>query len=177
MTFKHALIASTGAFAALAATPAHAALIEGTGFWLSDTAETSVTAPSTSFQFSFEVGEPIVEGPAAVTNAFYTLNGDDVVPFITGVEFFDSVDGGLFNVYFSDGNGFGLFGEDFTANPAPGFYQFSAQTFDGTGVGGVTLSYGAIPEASTWAMMILGLGFAGAAMRRRSQTTVRVAYA
>jgi hypothetical protein len=34
----------------------------------------------------------------------------------------------------------------------------------------------AVPEASTWAMMILGLGFAGAALRRRS-TGVSVTYA
>lgn len=35
---------------------------------------------------------------------------------------------------------------------------------------------GAVPEPSTWAMMILGVGFAGAAMRRRRET-VSVRYA
>jgi hypothetical protein len=42
-----------------------------------------------------------------------------------------------------------------------------------------TLSFagvaGAIPEPSTWLMMIMGIGFAGMALRRRSQT-VRLTY-
>ena len=36
---------------------------------------------------------------------------------------------------------------------------------------------GAIPEPGTWALMIVGFGFAGAAMRRRQRQAVRVAYA
>lgn len=32
-----------------------------------------------------------------------------------------------------------------------------------------------VPEASTWAMMILGIGFAGAAMRRKQKAAVRFA--
>lgn len=36
---------------------------------------------------------------------------------------------------------------------------------------------GAVPEPSTWAMMILGIGFAGAAMRRRQNQTVRYNFA
>lgn len=35
---------------------------------------------------------------------------------------------------------------------------------------------GAVPEPTTWAMMILGMGLAGAAMRRR-KAAVRIAYA
>lgn len=44
---------------------------------------------------------------------------------------------------------------------------------------GFASATGAIPEPSTWALMILGFGFAGAAMRRanRRRRTVRVAYA
>lgn len=175
--FKKSLIASIAALAALASTPAHAALIEGTGFWFADSAPSPISGPGLSFQFSFEVDEPIVEGSSTFYDAWYTLQGEVVTPTITDITFFDSGAGGLFDISFSDGSGLSLFGEDFTANPAPGFYLFDAFTFDGTAVGGVTLSYGAIPEASTWAMMILGLGFAGAAMRRRSQTTVTVSYA
>ncbi|MBV1691266.1 PEPxxWA-CTERM sorting domain-containing protein [Novosphingobium sp. G106] len=32
-----------------------------------------------------------------------------------------------------------------------------------------------VPEPSTWAMMILGIGFAGAAMRRRQRVSVSYA--
>lgn len=39
-----------------------------------------------------------------------------------------------------------------------------------------TLSFAAVPEPSTWLMMILGVGLAGAALRRRRQT-VKVSYA
>lgn len=39
-----------------------------------------------------------------------------------------------------------------------------------------TLSFAAVPEPSTWLMMILGVGIAGAALRRRRQT-VKVSYA
>lgn len=35
--------------------------------------------------------------------------------------------------------------------------------------------FGAVPEPATWGMMILGLGFAGAAMRRRQSVSVKYA--
>lgn len=36
---------------------------------------------------------------------------------------------------------------------------------------------GAVPEPATWAMMILGMGMAGAMMRRRQKVTTRITYA
>ena len=51
---------------------------------------------------------------------------------------------------------------------------------DGFKIGsiGVTGAAGAVPEPATWAMMLLGFGFAGAAMRRgKTQQRLRVAYA
>lgn len=39
-----------------------------------------------------------------------------------------------------------------------------------------TLSFAAVPEPSTWLLMIFGVGIAGAALRRRRQT-VKVSYA
>ena len=43
---------------------------------------------------------------------------------------------------------------------------------------GFTSAAGAVPEPATWAMMLLGFGFAGAAMRRgKTQQRMRVAYA
>ena len=46
----------------------------------------------------------------------------------------------------------------------------------GSGAYEGTLSFAAVPEPSTWLMMILGVGIAGAALRRRRQT-VKVSYA
>lgn len=37
------------------------------------------------------------------------------------------------------------------------------------------VTYGAVPEPATWGLMILGIGFAGAAMRQRRKVTVRYA--
>jgi hypothetical protein len=83
------------------------------------------------------------------------------------------------------------FGQDLF-DPAPEIWSLPETLFNsglhtitvygkvlGTGNGSYsgTLNVAAVPEASTWAMMILGLGFAGAAMRRRQQQTVRYNFA
>lgn len=39
------------------------------------------------------------------------------------------------------------------------------------------LAINAVPEPSTWAMMILGFGLIGGALRRRTRTTARIAFA
>ncbi|MBB4860826.1 hypothetical protein HNO88_004171 [Novosphingobium chloroacetimidivorans] len=46
-----------------------------------------------------------------------------------------------------------------------------------TYTGNITFEASAVPEASTWALMILGIGAVGFAARRSRKTTVRVAYA
>jgi hypothetical protein len=51
-----------------------------------------------------------------------------------------------------------------------------AYTLTIDGPGSALLGAGGVPEPATWAMMILGFGVVGGAMRRR-RTTVRVAYA
>ncbi|MDG6078588.1 PEP-CTERM sorting domain-containing protein [Erythrobacter litoralis] len=50
---------------------------------------------------------------------------------------------------------------------------------DGFKIGGFTYdTAGAVPEPATWAMMLLGFGFAGAAMRRtKEKTRMTVSYA
>jgi len=62
--------------------------------------------------------------------------------------------------------------------------QYSSVTFSGeaTGLpvnynGNITFEASAVPEASTWGLMILGIGAIGFAARRSRKTTVRVAYA
>jgi len=73
--------------------------------------------------------------------------------------------------------------------PVPGnpggvtaFYRFDAGksldsfSFQNGSVSGVSLyKTGAVPEPATWGLMILGIGMAGAAMRRRQTATVRYA--
>jgi hypothetical protein len=49
-------------------------------------------------------------------------------------------------------------------DPTPGVFQFSAQ---GTNVTSMSFSAQAVPEPGTWALMLLGFGGIGLAMRRR----------
>ena len=65
--------------------------------------------------------------------------------------------------------------------------NFTGQTNQGLGdesfgldnvqVSGVASTVSAVPEPATWAMMILGMGAIGFAMRRRQKVTTRVSYA
>jgi len=58
-----------------------------------------------------------------------------------------------------------------------GFFGNTTQAWvdEGFGVDNVVLTGNAIttPESSTWAMMVVGLGFSGAAMRRKRRLAVR----
>lgn len=77
-------------------------------------------------------------------------------------------------------NKFGIFG----APDGEGFLSITINANpQGTGyldlrqvkLGGLT-PVSPVPEPATWAMMILGLGFIGAALRRRQKTAVRFAF-
>lgn len=60
------------------------------------------------------------------------------------------------------------YSKDFKATSTSTRVSFINQTPTGDNFAGLDLvSISAIPEASTWAMMILGVGLAGAALRRR----------
>ncbi|MCP9221521.1 PEPxxWA-CTERM sorting domain-containing protein [Erythrobacter sp. LQ02-29] len=57
-----------------------------------------------------------------------------------------------------------------TATVDPSGYHLTQISYEALGAGGV-------PEPATWALMILGMGAAGAAMRRRNQAAPRPAIA
>ncbi len=56
------------------------------------------------------------------------------------------------------------------------FYLYDDNSFDNTGGVSVAVT-GAVPEPASWAMMILGMGAVGFAMRRRRVATTRLSYA
>jgi len=63
-----------------------------------------------------------------------------------------------------------------------GNYQFAFNLLQLTSGGGpaaqgfLTASVSAVPEPATWAMMLIGFGAIGFAMRRRNAVKTRVAY-
>jgi hypothetical protein len=58
----------------------------------------------------------------------------------------------------------------YTAGTAPGTYTVDF-TATGAGTIGYTLTTAGVPEPAAWAMMLVGVGGVGAAMRRRSVKT------
>ena len=85
-------------------------------------------------------------------------NGNPITFDLTAITAIDRSQSGFLNVTAS-----GIF--NWTGyDPTPGVFQFSAQ---GTNVTSFSLSAQAVPEPSTWALMLLGFGAIGVAMRRR----------
>jgi PEP-CTERM motif len=109
-----------------------------------------------------------------VTNLVYDLNGSPVSVALGVAAFYNSQYSGMFTLFFTDGNYFGVFGPDIgstgtiqtgtfsavygiNSNGPPSPSEASGQVL----VGPVSSS---VPEPSTWAMLVLGftgLGFAG----------------
>lgn len=149
--------AATMSFAALA-TPASATPL------LFDFS--SLVGPSSDFSF-------IIDSSPAVTNAsgdgfdvedvdltFGASHYDQTITFYTTSDF-----GGLFSSGFFDLYGPQVF-TDPTSAPAfaPGTFELANAA--GAEAGTLTISTAAVPEPATWAMMILGFGAVGIAMRR-----------
>lgn len=55
--------------------------------------------------------------------------------------------------------------------------DFTDSAFFNVTLNSIAVATGAVPEPSTWAMMILGISAVGFAMRRRQKITTRVSYA
>lgn len=64
-----------------------------------------------------------------------------------------------------------------TGSDIGGEHILTAAAQHSTTYSGMVSIASAIPEASTWAMMILGLGFAGGALRRRKDYDLNISYA
>jgi hypothetical protein len=60
---------------------------------------------------------------------------------------------------------------------APFGFITSTNNFNSNISFAITQATGAVPEPATWAMMILGMGAVGFAMRRKSKVTTRVSFA
>jgi len=121
---------------------------------------TGLSAPNATWSVSFEVSSPLqsTEG-VSVTNATYSLNGVPVGQSIDSVDFWDTSNGGMFDINFSGFPGAGdqieLFGPqifDAGNNLIPGTYSatiedYFADSFVGppTGEGTGTVLVAAVP--------------------------------
>lgn len=187
MKVKNRLLAVGSALAlALVATSANAAvLIQGTGLWGAGTPTTSYSKAGTSYQFSFELPNPFGSSTTtAISDFFYSFGKTTVSTIPTSVTFYDDASSGMFDLNFL-GTSLSFYGADIgstgkiTTGTFGSIYNVTAGLNGGaaTGTGNIaTTTVGAVPEPSTWAMMIIGFGALGMAMRRRRVRTT-VSYA
>jgi hypothetical protein len=103
----------------------------------------------------------LVLGAQSISSFFILTGGNNVNPIsfdLTGITLIDRSNPTFLNVSAS-----GIFNWS-GFDPTPGVFQFSAQ---GSNVTSFSLSAQAVPEPATWALMLLGFGGIGLAMRRR----------
>ena len=185
--------AAVGSFAFFGvASPAYAnfVVITGVGQWGPDvTPVQGFSEPGASFAFSFELENPIASNPADGDNFEYILTTREgseefLSPHIP-VEFFAAPDAGLFDLFPKKNDAEGnpvvisLYGpqiEFFSAIISGTYNDVAAgvQMEPATGTADIRVSpltatqFGAVPESSTWVMIILGfVGLAFAGYRRR----------
>jgi hypothetical protein len=169
------------------ASQASAAYFEfaGSGTWDSSANSTSYSAPGTSYSFVFDVPNPTSSNPTSASNFHYTLNGVTSSPTLTDVQFFDAGNGGgmdlhtdLGTISFFDALNFGV-PFDFSSSIAIGNYTSNIVIFDGingNSVGTSHIAVSAVPEPSTWAMLLLGfLGVGFVAYRKNARPVLHLA--
>lgn len=180
-------IGSAIAMAAFATSANAGVLIQGTGFWDTTTSVTDFSAPSSSFQFSFELPNPLDSNPTtSFSNLTFTLGSVLVDTSPASIQFYGSGNGGLFDLNFGSTtiSFYGTpIGDTGTVGPAGGYsflsdIDFTSGRGGGTGTGFLTVSaLAAVPEPTTWAMMAIGLSAVGFAMRRQRVRSLKVSYA
>jgi len=156
-------------------------LYTGSGVWSSPTIGTTYSAGSKPWSFSFELPNPtVISGGVTTeaTNFSYKLNGVSVGSSLLDVYFAPASTGGLFSLDFTDGYTIAFFlntGIDIgsSGNLSTGTWNKINVALYGPGdlvpvatvLGNGTIS--AVPEPSTWAMMVLGFAAVGFVTYRR----------
>jgi len=108
-----------------------------------------------SFSSSFTISDPLA--------GIYSISGDTSTPGVIFV-------GTVYNLIIgTTPSGFSAFGLPLT-NLAAGDYRLTINGISpnsGSFTGNVRITTGAVPEPGTWALMLLGFGAVGLAMRRK----------
>jgi opacity protein-like surface antigen len=176
--FLAVALATTAILAVSAQSQAATVLIQGVVYFGAGTPVTDYSKPRSQVAFSFDVPE-VLGGTYTtdVTDFSYDLNGVAVTTPVEAVEFYTVANEGMFDIFFGD-HTVSIYGADIgssgTIGPA-GFYNVTAgidEKFPGTGIGGVTVNAPSVPEPATWAVMLVGFGGIGMAMRARRKTAI-----
>jgi hypothetical protein len=184
MKLKSKLLALGSAFAmaAFSTSASAAVLLEGTGLWGGSTQKTAYSDKDLSFQFSFSLPNPLDSNPtSSFSNFKYSLDGKSVAGTPDSITFYDLSDSGLFDLVFGS-TVLSFYGADIGSTgflSFPKSYSFTSAVNGNNGAGGLgflTVT-SAVPEPATWAMMVLGFGAMGMAMRRRRRVNTTVSYA
>lgn len=153
-------------------------LYTGSGTWDSFASTTAFSSKNASWSFSFELNSPASNPSSSILGFHYFLNGSQTSLTASSIQFYSEADGGMFKLTLSSGDSINFFNTIGTpatdigsnGNLATGHWSVDLQGFDQVGAevrgaGVVT----AVPEPSTWAMMMLGFGaLAFFAYRRRA---------
>jgi hypothetical protein len=152
-----------------------AILYTGSGVWDALAPTTSFSSGGKSWSFSFELDSPASNPSTAASNFSFTLNGSALAFTLQSITFYPTEELGMFKLSLSNGvelNFFDPANTDIGSNGIlkTGQWNVEIESYlpDDTRVHGVGV-VAAVPEPSTWAMMILGFGALGFfAYRRRN---------
>lgn len=181
MKMKTVLSAALALTAFVAAVPAQAATFIYVGFWSVGDGPSWTTNPKV---YTGQEAAALLFGGTAADYAISTVDDNDA-----NINFRSHVDGwGETSFLFGANSAAQDFSLDtggggYNSNPGTGS-AYSAYVRDHSSPGDAStrnyafrVDMGAVPEPATWAMMILGFGMVGGAMRQRRRPEVRVKYA
>ena len=148
-------------------------LFTGSGTWDATAETTLVSAPGARWSFSFVLPNAVTVNPTSLLGNFsYALNGSVVGVAPASVEFFNSVDSGMFDIIFSNAVVASFYGPAVWNSPAflLGSYVVDSGIAGSLPMGSGTISLRAVPEPATWTML-LGSALLGVTYRRKRKVT------